>query len=353
MSMKLTIKTLKQISYTVEVQAEALVSNLKEEIEKSHGLDSKSIKLLYNGVVLDDKKSLSEIGVKDGHVIMMMNCKAKPQNQNQSIKEEIKEEEALPTKIPSKQVKETSNVPKSPKLKDYSNEIQTLKEMGFSQEMSKNAINAAKGNVNLAIEFLYNGIPSVNEGPQLSEFYDEDEEGELEPIELDPEMLSNLDLTNPNTLKTIVSVIKVIIQEDPNQLAELLEGIEETNPELIDYIKQNETEFKSLLEQPVNEEDIRVFESLGGIQPVSHNEEGDDDFSDPDNNQVESQLNNNLVQLSQNDKEAVDRLKALGFNEAEALQAYLACEKNETLAANLLFDNKYKDGDMNVDCNFF
>jgi UV excision repair protein RAD23 len=348
MSMKLTIKTLKQITYTVEIATEALVGNLKEEIEKAHGLDSKSIKLLYNGVVLDDKKSLSEIGIKDGHVIMMMNCKAKPQNQNQPVKEEQKQEESIPTKDLPKQTKETIT---SSKLKDYSAEIQKLNEMGFSQEMSKNAINAAKGNVNLAIEFLYNGIPSVNEGPQLSEFYDEDEEGELEPIELDPEILSNLDLTDPNTLKTIVSVIKVIIQEDPSQLADLLEGIEESNPELIDYIKQNETEFKSLLEQPVTEEDIRVFESLGGIQPASNNEEGEEEFSDTENNPI-GQPNNNTVQLSQNDKDAVDRLKDLGFSEAEALQAYFACEKNETLAANFLFENKYKDGDMNVDCNY-
>ena len=44
------------------------------------------------------------------------------------------------------------------------------------------------------------------------------------------------------------------------------------------------------------------------------------------------------IQLSQEDSDAVGRLQQLGFSRDAALQAFLACEKNETLAANLLFD---------------
>ena len=40
-------------------------------------------------------------------------------------------------------------------------------------------------------------------------------------------------------------------------------------------------------------------------------------------------------------KRTIERLQQLGFSRDAALQAFLACEKNETLAANLLFD----DGD--------
>ena len=45
------------------------------------------------------------------------------------------------------------------------------------------------------------------------------------------------------------------------------------------------------------------------------------------------------VQLSEEDRAAVTRLTELGFDRAEAIQAYMACEKNEEMAANFLFEN--------------
>jgi UV excision repair protein RAD23 len=35
----------------------------------------------------------------------------------------------------------------------------------------------------------------------------------------------------------------------------------------------------------------------------------------------------------------VERLAQLGFDPQEALQAFLACDRNEELAANFLFDS--------------
>jgi UV excision repair protein RAD23 len=41
---------------------------------------------------------------------------------------------------------------------------------------------------------------------------------------------------------------------------------------------------------------------------------------------------------------AVDRLTEMGFDRAEAAQAFLACDKNEALAANLLMDSMGEGG---------
>ena len=41
---------------------------------------------------------------------------------------------------------------------------------------------------------------------------------------------------------------------------------------------------------------------------------------------------------------AVNRLTEMGFDRTEAAQAYLACDKNEALAANLLMDGGFGGG---------
>jgi len=46
-----------------------------------------------------------------------------------------------------------------------------------------------------------------------------------------------------------------------------------------------------------------------------------------------------LLRLTEEEMAAVDRLTEMGFDRSEAAQAFLACDKNEALAANLLMDS--------------
>ena len=47
------------------------------------------------------------------------------------------------------------------------------------------------------------------------------------------------------------------------------------------------------------------------------------------------------IRVSQEEMQAIDRLVSLGFPKHKAAEAYFACDKNEEMAANLLFDSGF------------
>jgi UV excision repair protein RAD23 len=51
-----------------------------------------------------------------------------------------------------------------------------------------------------------------------------------------------------------------------------------------------------------------------------------------------------VLRLTEEEMAAVDRLAEMGFDRSEAAQAFLACDKNEALAANLLMDSMANGG---------
>jgi len=196
--------------------------------------------------------------------------------------------------------------------------------MGFSEEEAKNAIKAAKGNIEIAIEFLYNGIPNAND-------FDipEDEMMDMgEGQENDPSTV----------LKNIASMVKIVSQGNPSQIQNVLVQLQQNNPEIFELITENEEEFRNLLSKPLSQEDVENFQRFqqqsGGLSG-GESEQGNGNGNP----------SNETIRLSKPDYEAVQRLKALGFSEMDAVQAYFAFEKNEEMAANFLYETKFQEGD--------
>lgn len=352
--MKIILKSLKQVNYEVNIENTSIsIGELKKITEKTHSIDADTIKLVFNGVVLKDENTIESYGIQEGNILVMMISKAKVQNkqeapvtqsQSQSVQKEVKKEEnQVGSGVTSNQNQQASvgnsqnpSQKQEKQVKDYKNEVNTLVEMGFPKEYSESAIKAAKGNISIAIEFLYNGIPEV----PLNENEDDDNAINNEPA------------SESDVIKKIASIVKVLCANDPSKLQEIILGLQQTQPEIIDLIKKNENEFKALISQPVTEQDIAAFQELNssGMFNVGNEQgqaQGQAQHSSNGQGQGQGSAGQNKVVLSKTEYDAVQRLKEFGFSEMDAAQAYFACDKNEEYALNFLFEMKAQEGNLN------
>ena len=346
--MKITLKTLKQVPYDVEFTSDEItVGELKKLAETTHKIEASTIKLVFNGTVLKDESTLKSYGITEGNILVMMISKTKVHNKpvetiadNQpQVKNEVKKEEKpinsnsnVNNNVTNNQNTTTSNVTNNqPIKKDYTNEINTLVEMGFPKEYAESAIKAARGNVTVAIEFLYNGIPDV----PLDEHVQSNNNSS-------GEQGGNVSGGESEVIKRIASLVKILCANDPSKLQNIILGLQQTQPELLNLIKNNEAEFKNLISQPITEEDLAVFQEFnaqGGRQ-------GGQGTQGAQNSQGQSgQGGQGVIKLSKTDYDAVQRLKEFGFSELDSAEAYFACDKNEEMALNFLFEMKSQDVD--------
>ena len=304
--MKIIIKNLKQVQYNVEIESdEKTIKDLKKAIEIAHGFDSSLMKLLHNGAILDDSKTLKDYNIKEENVVIMMNSKAKPKVQPNPPQPETKPQELPPEK------KEPSESPSEANKSNFSDKVNSLVDMGYEKEKVEKALNAANGNLDLAIEYLSSGnIPERSEQTQSTGLGNNSNNSNL-----------------PFELKKNASIMKIVCQRDPNKIISILNNMKDRDPTTLNLIKQHEEEFKRLLVSPISQEDITIFRNFqqelrarrtGGVK----------------------------INLTKEESEAVKRLQDLGnFSKSEVLQAFIACDKNEELTANYLFEQKLKEED--------
>ena len=378
--MKLILKTLKQVVHEIEISSDSSkVIDVKKVIEIKLDHPINTIKLLFNGIILDDDKQLNYYSIKDNSTLILMTSKAQKKQEEPLLQNNINNNNLSNQNVPkinttnvSSTVPINQNQPNNNRealINKYSNQITQLIEMGFDLPSCQNSIIASNGSVPIAIEYLYNGIPpnlvnsdnlNVNLPMEVDNLYDEDPQNEQF---INPEMFDSINLQDPNALSNIASVIKVIIREDASMLSELLADVEEYNPEIIDFIRENESQFKTLMAQPITEDDYKIYQAALG-------EEGGNLISQGQNvpssiNQLIGHLNQNLEvgveeedeeneendfgddpvleitkDFSEKDHQAIKNLESLGFNKLEAIQAYIACDRDETSAANFLFTEK-------------
>ena len=243
--MKLILKTLKQVELEIEVESDLItVKELKLKIESLYSYDSDIIKLIYKGAILDDAKPLNHYQINENCSIIIMNTKniqaanktETNNNINNNLNYPIKQN--IPKFENQEKKEEITDI-----LKDNLNiTINSLVDMGFEKSQVEIAVKAANGRIDLAIEYLNNGIPEKSN--------------------------NNNNLRNNNNneimreLRKQASIIKVLCKDNKRYIFYLLDNIKRNDPGLLRLITDYRNEFKKLLDEPVTEEDEKIYKNI-------------------------------------------------------------------------------------------
>ena len=265
--------------------------------------------------------------------------------------------------------------------------VSNLTGMGFPEPEVRHCLRAANGNPDVAVEFLTNGIPETMEQAASQP------RSPAAPVAGPLQNLRN----HPQ-----FDDLRRLVQSNPQMLQQVLTQIGQQQPELLQEINANQAAFLRMMNEPVSETPPTAVRTpslaapaaaVGGLSP-----EMMAGMADPSQmaqmmqnmNPQQLQMMANMmglsadqlqavgrmigqmppeqlqeymqqamqggggdeglpegaqvVRLSEEEMAAVDRLTEMGFDRAEAAQAFLACDKNEALAANLLMDGGFGFG---------
>lgn len=358
--MKLTIKTLDQKTFYVDFDETKTVWELKAHLHKlpEVGVTPELQQLIYAGRVLDNDNVLKTYSIDERKFLVVMAKKvqaaakepeqeaaaAKPPISKTSepsavtasasqpkTEEKPKEKETTgantsasttPTAAASesapspRQEQRASNIldimDVSPTAAANEAMVREIMSMGYPESDVRRALLASFNNPDRAIEYLIEGIPDI---PDVM--------GTTPPSIPTMNPPTGAPAAGVNSLNFLredprFNQMRRVIRQRPELLSSVLARIGETNPALLAVIRENQDEFVAMLNEEVS--------GSGGGGESSESVGGG---SEPREEVVE-------IVLTEDEKQAVDRLVALGFPREIVLQAYIACEKNEEQTADFL-----------------
>lgn len=375
--MKITFKDLKQNKFVIDAEPSETISVLKSKIEADKGWEVGTQKLIYSGKILQDDKTVESYNIEEKGFIVCMISRPKPAAGSSSKPPSTPAPAAAQTPTapvaPAPSSSYTQNVPStpSPAPAQQSSDprsfndpsaltmgperdaaIANMESMGFARADIDAAMRAAYFNPDRAVEYLLTGIPeSARNEPQASPRQARGPvspppaaggntavpatatAGGDEPINLFEAAAqagqggrgggaragatggaaagtgaalggNSLDFLRNNPQ---FQQLRQVVQMQPQMLEPILQQVGAGNPQLAQLIASHPEQFLQLLA-----------------------EDADDDAALPPGAQA--------ISVTEEEREAIERLCRLGFERDLVIQAYFACDKNEELAANFLFD---------------
>lgn len=126
-----------------------------------------------------------------------------------------------------------------------------------------------------------------------------------------------------------------LIRQNPALLQPILQQLTQSNPALGQVLASNPQLLAALLTG--GEGGAGGEEGMyGDAEEEGEGAEGDSEGETPAQGAADG---SSYIQVTPAEREAIERLVSMGFDRARAIEAYFACDKNEELAANYLFDN--------------
>lgn len=192
---------------------------------------------------------------------------------------------------------------------------------GKTREQCIQALRAAFGDPNRAFEYLMAGGGGEGQDPAgYDDYGDEDPSASVgggQPGGAGANPFAAL-ASNPN-----FALIRQRIISDPNFYTQFMQQLQQTQPQVYQMIQQNPGAFMNLI--------LGADPGTGiGAGAGAHGHGG-------------GQNPPGTIRVTKEEMDAIDRLVQLGFPKHKAAEAYFACDKNEELAANYLFESGFDD----------
>ncbi|CAH8315108.1 unnamed protein product [Eruca vesicaria subsp. sativa] len=400
--MKIFVKTLKGTHFEIEVKPDDSVADVKKNIETAQGADvypAAKLMLIYQGKVLKDETTIEDNKVAENSFIVIMMTKSKPSSTGASSASAgpTVQAKSIPTSSTSPQPPVSVAIPAAPaptpaptptavtetvpatevvsatvpastpapestpagsqtdvygqaasNLAAGSNlesTIQQILDMGggtWDRDIVVRALRAAFNNPERAVEYLYSGIPEQAEVPPVARAPASGGQPanppvqtqqpaaapatgpNANPLDLFPQGLPNVG-ANPGagTLDFLrnsqqFQALRTMVQANPQVLQPMLQELGKQNPNLMRLIQEHQADFLRLINEPVE----------GGA-------EGGNLFG-------EGMPQPQAIQVTPEERDAIERLEAMGFERALVLEVFFACNKNEEMAANYLLDHMHE-----------
>mmetsp|Transcript_42156 Transcript_42156/g.51186 ORF Transcript_42156/g.51186 Transcript_42156/m.51186 type:complete len:387 (+) Transcript_42156:135-1295(+) len=380
--MKVSLKTVTGTTFTLEVEPTDKIAEVKSKVQADRGDDfpAASQVLIYQGKVLKDDTTIADNQITEaGFMVVMVQKKpaapaAAPSAAASATATPAAPPAATPTPAPTSAPAATPEppAPAAPAAaptaaaepagdaptflgedalvagNQLDGTISMIMEMGFPRDQVERAMRAAFNNPDRAVEYLMSGIPDTPDVPPVAApTTGTPAEGtpsaaaaggpNTEPLNMfAPGAVAGAAGGAPggegtgalNFLRNNAQFQHLLgmVQSNPQILQPMLAELARQNPQLLQLINSNQQEFLRLINEPPAEGmDMSVLDQMMGGAAGGEGGEGG--------------IPPGAISVTPEEKEAIDRLVGMGFDRGLAIEAFFACDKNETLAANYLLEN--------------